>query len=105
MTDGRPDQRDEEFVVFGGIIGAELAADRLPAQNQWRWSMVKERLFTVKELAFIAGYQGYGDGERAAKAAGYGAKCAKGMACELPRNSHVAEPVRYAALGSMGTSS
>jgi phage terminase small subunit len=60
--------------------------------------MVKERLFTVKELAFIAGYQGYGDGERAAKAAGYGAKCAKGMACELLKKPGIrAAPSRSSA--------
>jgi hypothetical protein len=36
--------------------------------------MVKERLFTAKELAFIAAYQEHGDGARAAVAAGYSPK-------------------------------
>jgi phage terminase small subunit len=39
--------------------------------------MVNNRLFTEKELAFIATYRGYGDGARAAAAPGYGAKHAK----------------------------
>jgi len=39
--------------------------------------MLNNRLFTEKELAFIATYRGYGDGARAAAAAGYGAKHAK----------------------------
>jgi phage terminase small subunit len=47
--------------------------------------MVNERLFTEKELAFIATYRRYGDGARAAAAAGYGAKHAKVQAHKLLR--------------------
>jgi len=42
--------------------------------------MVNKRLFTAKELAFIATYRGYGDGARAAAAAGYAATNAKQQA-------------------------
>jgi phage terminase small subunit len=45
--------------------------------------MLNNRLFTEKELAFIATYRGYGDGARAAAAAGYGAKYAKMQAYVL----------------------
>jgi phage terminase small subunit len=36
--------------------------------------MLNKRLFTEKELAFIAAYRGHGDGARAALAASYCAK-------------------------------
>ena|ERR1700730_2351500 len=42
--------------------------------------MVNKRLFTEKELAFIATYRGYGDGARAALAAGYARSNAKQQA-------------------------
>jgi terminase small subunit-like protein len=42
--------------------------------------MVRGRLFTEKELAFIATYRGYGDGARAAVAAGYARSNAKQQA-------------------------
>ena len=45
--------------------------------------MVKERLSSAKELAFIADYQGHGDGARAARDAGYSPKGAERMAWEL----------------------
>jgi hypothetical protein len=45
--------------------------------------MVRGRLFTEKEVAFIATYRGYGDGARAAAAAGYGAKHARVRADKL----------------------
>jgi phage terminase small subunit len=42
--------------------------------------MVHKRLFTEKELAFIATYRGYGDGARAALAASYARSNAKQQA-------------------------
>jgi phage terminase small subunit len=45
--------------------------------------MANIRLFTEKEVAFIATYREYGDGARAAAAAGYGAKHAKVQAHKL----------------------
>jgi phage terminase small subunit len=45
--------------------------------------VVNKRLLTEKELAFNATYRGYGDGARAAAAAGYGAKHAKVPAHKL----------------------
>lgn len=42
--------------------------------------MANNRLFTEEELAFIATYRGYGDGARAAVAAGYARSNAKQQA-------------------------
>ena len=55
--------------------------------------MVKGRLFTAKELAFIAAYQGYGDGKRAAIAAGYSPKYAKQAAFNLLRKPHIFDAI------------
>ena len=55
--------------------------------------MVKERLFTAKELAFIAAYQGYGDGKRAAIASGYSPKHAARQAYELLRKPHIFDAI------------
>jgi len=51
--------------------------------------MLNNRLFTEKELAFIATYRGYGDGARAAAAAGYGAKHAKIRAHKLLKKAAI----------------
>src|ERR1700730_869825 len=56
---------------------------------QWRFPMVKERLFTAKELAFIAAYQGHRDGARAAVAAGYSPNGAAKTAWKLLKDPAV----------------
>lgn len=51
--------------------------------------MVRGRLFTEKELAFVANYKGHGDGARAAEAAGYARKSVKLMACRLLKRADI----------------
>jgi phage terminase small subunit len=51
--------------------------------------MGNKRLFTEKELAFIATYRGYGDGARAAMGAGYAQSNAKQQAHRLLKNPEI----------------
>jgi phage terminase small subunit len=55
--------------------------------------MIKERLFTAKELAFIAAYQGYGAGAQAAIDAGYSPKYAKQRSCKLVKKPAIKKAI------------
>jgi phage terminase small subunit len=53
--------------------------------------MFNKRLFTEKELAFVATYKGHGDGKDAAIRAGYAPGSAKQRACELLKRADIRE--------------